>query len=130
MEGEANTVVADRPEVVTYGPLADTPVDTDVVMIRVNATQLMVLSDALPGLRIGGEPQCHIVAVAKQEGEVAVSVGRMLSRVRTDMSKSDMTCSIPANHLHEVVRQVQATAATVAIVASYAAEDARRFVAR
>jgi uncharacterized protein (DUF169 family) len=123
-------VVADRPEVVTYGPLADTPVDPDVVMIRVNAKQLMVLSDALPGLRIGGKPQCHIVALAKQEGEVVVSVGCTLSRARTAMSKNDMTCAIPANRLHEVVRQVQATAATDAIVASYAAEDARRFTAR
>ena len=123
-------VVADRPEVVTYGPLADTPVDPDVVMIRVNAKQLMVLSDALPGLRIGGKPQCHIVALAKQEGEVVVSVGCTLSRARTAMSKNDMTCAIPANRLHDVVRQVQATAATDAIVASYAAEDARRFTAR
>ena len=123
-------VIADRPEVVTYGPLAETTVDPDVVMIRVNATQLMVLSDALPGLRIDGKPQCHIVAVAKQEGEVAVSVGCMLSRARTAMSKNDMTCAIPANRLHDVVRQIQATAATDAIVASYAAEDGRRFIAR
>jgi len=122
-------VVADRPEVVTYGPLAESPVDPDVVMIRVNAKQLKVLTDALPDLRIGGKPQCHIVAVAKQEGEVAVSVGCMLSRARTAMSKNDMTCAIPANRLHEVVRQVQATATTDVIVASYAAEDARRFVA-
>ena len=99
-------------------------------MIRVNAKQLMVLRDALPGLRIDGKPQCHIVAVAKQEGEVAVSVGCMLSRARTAMSKTDMTCAIPANRLHDVVRQVQATAATDAIVAAYAAEDARRFIAR
>ena len=60
-------VIADRPEAVTYGPLRETPVDPDVVMIRANAKQLMVLSDALPGLRIDGKPQCHIVAVAKLE---------------------------------------------------------------
>ena len=123
-------VIADRPEVVTYGPLTETPVDPDVVMIRVNAKQLMVLRDALPGLRIDGKPQCHIVAVAKQEGEVAVSVGCTLSRARTARSKTDMTCAIPANRLHDVVRQVQATAATDAIVTSYAAEDARRFIAQ
>jgi uncharacterized protein (DUF169 family) len=122
-------VIADRPEVVTYGPLADTPVDPDVVMIRVNAKQLMVLSDALPGLRIDGKPQCHIVAVAKQDGEVAVSVGCMLSRTRAAMPKTEMTCAIPASRLHDLVRQIQATAATDAIVASYAAEDARRFIA-
>ena len=40
-----------------------------------------------------------------------------------------MTCAIPASRLQHVVARVQATAATDAIVASYAAEDARRFVA-
>ena len=122
-------VVADRPEMVIYGPLAETPVDPDVVLIRVNGKQLMVLADALPGLRIDGKPQCHIVAVAKQQGEVAVSVGCMLSRTRTGMRSEEMTCAIPGSRLQDVVARVQATAATDAIVASYAAEDARRFVA-
>ena len=35
----------------------------------------MVLSDAIPGLRIEGKPQCHIVAIAKEEGVPAASVG-------------------------------------------------------
>ena len=61
-------VVAERPDFVVYGPLAETPVDPDVVLIRMNGKQLMVLADALPGLRIEGKPQCHIVAVAKQQG--------------------------------------------------------------
>ena len=61
-------VVRERPGAVTYGPLAETPVDPDVVFLRVTGKQLMVLSDAIPGLRIEGKPQCHIVAVAKEEG--------------------------------------------------------------
>jgi uncharacterized protein (DUF169 family) len=121
-------VVADKPETVTYGPLAESPIDPDVVLIRVNGKQLMVLSDALPNLRIEGKPQCHIIAVAKQEGEVAASVGCMLSRTRTNMSSKEMTCAIPASKLHDVIGQIEATSATDAIVASYAAEDARRFL--
>jgi uncharacterized protein (DUF169 family) len=121
-------VVADRPDLVVYGPLAETPVDPDVVLIRVNGKQLMVLADALPGLRIEGKPQCHIVAVAKQQGEVAVSVGCMLSRTRTSMPSAEMTCAIPASRLEYVVEQIEATAATDGMVASYATEDARRFV--
>ena len=92
-------VVADQPEVVTYGPLAEAPVDPDVVMIRINAKQLMVLFDALDDLRIDGKPQCHIVAVAKEHGKVAVSVGCMLSRTRTAMPNTEMTCAIPARRL-------------------------------
>jgi len=70
--------------------------DPDVVLLRLNAKQLMVLSDALPGLRVEGKPQCHIVAVAKEQGEVAASVGCALSRARTGMPATEMTCAIPS----------------------------------
>jgi uncharacterized protein (DUF169 family) len=121
-------VVTERPTTVTYGPLAQTPVDPDVVLIRVNGKQLMVLSDALPGLHISGKPQCHIVAMAKEQGEVAASVGCMLSRTRTNMPRTEMTCAIPADRLEEVIERVETTAAIDATVAAYAAEDARRFL--
>ena len=41
---------------IVYGRLSDVPdgVSPDVVLMRVNGRQLMVLSDALPGLRIEG----------------------------------------------------------------------------
>lgn len=120
-------VVAEKPGAVTYGPLRDTPVDPDVVFLRVNAKQLMVLSDALPGLRVEGKPQCHIVAIAKDQGEVAASVGCMASRTRTGMPSSEMTCAIPASKLAEVVEAVERNAAADAAIAQYAAEDARRF---
>ncbi len=72
-------VVHEKPGAVTYGPLAETPVDPDVVFLRVNGKQLMVLSDAIPDLRVEGKPQCHIVAIAKEQGEIAASVGCALS---------------------------------------------------
>ena len=112
---------------VTYGPLAATPLDPDVVLIRLTAKSLMVLSDALPGLRVEGKPQCHIVAIAKEQGETAASVGCMLSRVRTGMPSTDVTCAIPAARLAEVVESVERTSVVDAQVAGYAAEDARRF---
>jgi uncharacterized protein (DUF169 family) len=120
-------VVSEKPGAITYGPLADTPIDPDVVLLRLSARALMVLSDALPGLRIEGKPQCHIVAAAKEHGDVVASVGCALSRVRTGMPATDSTCAIPASRLGEVVAALEATAATDSIVAKYAAEDARRF---
>ena len=77
--------VATRPRSVVYGPLGAAPVDPDAVLLRVNARQLMVLCDALPGLSIEGKPQCHIVAVAKEQGVPVASVGCVLSRQRTGM---------------------------------------------
>jgi uncharacterized protein (DUF169 family) len=120
-------VVAEKPGAVTYGPLAETPADPDVVFLRLNAKQLMVMSDAIPGLRVEGKPQCHIVAIAKEQGEPAASVGCALSRVRTGMDATEMTCAIPAGRFEEIVGAIRKNAVADAAVAAYAAEDARRF---
>jgi len=74
-----------------------------------------------------GKPQCHIIAIAKEQQEVAASVGCMLSRVRTGLPNSQMTCAIPARRLAEVVERLKTTCAADTTVAAYAAEDARRF---
>jgi uncharacterized protein (DUF169 family) len=122
-------MVTSSPAAVTYEPLigGPVPVDPDVVLLRVNARQLMVLSDALPGLRVEGKPQCHIVAIAKEQGTVAASVGCALSRARTGMPPEEMTCAVPAARFGEVVEAVTRTVAVDTEVAKYAAADARRF---
>lgn len=112
---------------ITYGPLADAADTPDVAFLRLNAKQAMVMSDAVPGLRFEGKPQCHIVPIAKEQGAVAVSVGCMLSRVRTGMPNTEMTCAIPGSRLAEVVQSIKTTGAIDATVAGYAGDDARRF---
>ncbi len=121
--------VSERAQVITYGPLGDVQRAPDVVLLRVNGRQLMVLSDSIPGLRIEGKPQCHIVALAKEHGEAAASVGCALSRARTGMKPDEMTFAVPAGRLGEVVEAVKRTAAVDSAVAKYAADDARRFAA-
>lgn len=121
--------VSERPGAITYGTLATVPdgTDPDVVMLRVNGRQMMVLSDAIPGLSIEGKPQCHIVALAKEHGRPAASVGCALSRARTGMRPEEMTCALPAGQLADILGAIEQTAATDSGVAKYAAEDARRF---
>lgn len=120
-------VVKERHQYVTYGPLRATPVDPDVVFLRVNAKQAMTVSDAFPELRFEGKPQCHIIPIAKEQNQVAVSVGCMLSRVRTGMPNTEMTCAIPGSRLADVVQKIKTTGAIDGTVASYASEDAKRF---
>lgn len=119
-------VISEKPGAVTYGPLADRLADPDVVLLRINPMAAMVLSDAVPDLKFEGKPQCHIVAMA-MDGEVAVSVGCALSRARTGMQATEMTCAIPANRLSQVIEQIERTAQVDKTVSRYAAEDARRF---
>ncbi|MGB5497084.1 MAG: DUF169 domain-containing protein [Sedimenticolaceae bacterium] len=120
-------VVKGSPKYVTYGPLYETSVNPDVVFLRLNGKQAMVLSDAVPNISFQGKPQCHIVAIAKERNEVAISVGCMLSRVRTGMANTEMTCAIPANRLHEVVENLRGACSSDKAVASYAGDDSKRF---
>jgi uncharacterized protein (DUF169 family) len=119
--------VTTKPGAVTYGPLDQTHVDPDVVLLRLDGRQMMLMGDALPELRIEGKPQCGIIAVAKEQGEVAASVGCALSRARTGMPPDQMTCAIPARKLGEVVEKLQRAVGIDERVAAYAAQDAGRF---
>jgi hypothetical protein len=119
-----------RPERIVYGPLAALSLDPDVVLLRIVGAALMTLRNALPGLRIEGKPQCHIVAIAAEGGEPAVSVGCALSRARTGMPPEEMTCTLPAEGLAEVVARIEAAAELDRAMHRYASADAKRFSER
>ena len=126
-EAMALPAVQERPNYITYGPLAESSIDPDVVLLRVNAFQAMVIHDAFGDMPIVGKPQCHIVPLAKEQGQIALSTGCMLSRVRTGMSPDEMTCTIPANRLSEVVDKLEVRRKANTAVSAYANEDIRRF---
>jgi uncharacterized protein (DUF169 family) len=120
-------VVREKPRGVVYGPLRNMPVEPSVILLRLNGKQQMLLHDAWPGLRFEGKPQCHIIPIAKESGEIAVSVGCMLSRVRTGMSNNEVTCAIPVSRVSLLVDRLRAARAADNAVAAYAAEDSKRF---
>jgi uncharacterized protein (DUF169 family) len=120
-------VVREKPTSIVYGPLRDMPVEPSVILLRLNGKQQMLLHDAWRGLRFEGKPQCHIIPIAKESGELAVSVGYMLSRVRTGMSNNEVTCAIPASRMSLLIERLRAARAADNAVAAYAAEDSKRF---
>ena len=119
--------VKEKPGAVVYGPLANLSVEPDVVFLRLNGKQLMQLHSAVPELKFEGKPQCHVIPMAKEAGDIAASTGCMLSRVRTGMSNNEVTCAIPAPRLGEVIERLKKAQAADLAVATYAAEDAKRF---
>jgi uncharacterized protein (DUF169 family) len=119
--------VGKKPAAVLYGPLAAGAFEPDVVFLRLNGKQLMLVNDAWPELRFEGKPQCHIIPIAQSTGQVAVSSGCMLSRVRTGMSNNDVTCALPAAKLGDLVARLKRAQAADMKVAAYAADDAKRF---
>jgi uncharacterized protein (DUF169 family) len=121
--------VTTPPAAVTYAPLAGAE-HCDVVLVRLHAAGLMTLLDAWPGLRVEGKPQCHIVALAKERGEVAASVGCALSRARTGMPATEATAAIPEALLDPLVERLTRAATANATVARYAGADAARFASQ
>jgi uncharacterized protein (DUF169 family) len=119
--------VRKRPDRIVYGPLASFPAEPDVVLLRIHGLGLMTLKDAFPALRIEGKPQCHVVAIAKEEGVPAASVGCALSRARTGMKAEEMTCVLPGAHLADTVSRIEAAADLDRTMARYASTDLRRF---
>lgn len=119
--------VGTKPGAVLYGPLAAGAFEPHVVFLRLTGKQLMLVNDAWPELRFEGKPQCHIIPIAQASGQVAVSSGCMLSRVRTGMSNNEVTCALPAAKLGEFVARLKRAQAADMKVAAYAAEDAKRF---
>jgi uncharacterized protein (DUF169 family) len=120
-------VVREKPTSLVYGPLRDMSVEPSVILVRLNGKQQMLLHDAWPGIRFEGKPQCHIIPIAKESGEIAVSVGCMLSRVRTGMSNNEVTCAIPTSRVSALIERLRVARAADNAVAAYAAEDSKRF---
>lgn len=123
-------VIKQKPQCVVYGPLADTPIDPDVVFLRIIGKQAMMLHDAVQDIRFEGKPQCHIIPLAKEHNQIALSVGCMASRTRTGMSNSEMTCAIPVGKLADLLERLADSCAADKAIAAYAAQDARRFAQR
>jgi uncharacterized protein (DUF169 family) len=126
-EFPAIPVVATRPAAIVYGPLREAEAVPDVVLVRTHALGLMTITDAVPDTMIEGKPQCHIVALAKEQGRVAASVGCALSRARTGMAATEFACALPGDRLAEVVDAIERAAEVDAAVARYAGADATRF---
>jgi uncharacterized protein (DUF169 family) len=120
-------VIQDRPHFITYAPLSQTPVDPDVILLRINAMQAMAIHDAFNDIEMAGKPQCHIIPISKEQEKVAISTGCMLSRVRTGMSPSEMTCTLPAKKIDEVLQKLKARRKANSAVTAYANHDAKRF---
>ena len=119
--------VMTKPSSIVYCPLADIHAAPDVVLLRISGLGLMTLKDAVPALRLEGKPQCHIVAIAKEQGAVAVSAGCAISRARTGMKAEEMTCAIPGSRLNEIVVALEAAVTLNRSMATYASLDAKRF---
>jgi uncharacterized protein (DUF169 family) len=73
-------VLASKPKHVLYAPLADAPVPPDVVIVFANASQTLILSEAVQQVEgvnapAMGRPACAVVPQVMNSGRAALSLG-------------------------------------------------------
>lgn len=95
--------------VAVYSPLMSAPVSPDVVLVRGNARQLMLLTEAaqLAGVAgVGpamGRPTCAVLPAAINSSTVSASFGCVGNRVYTGASDDEAYIAIPGKHLGALV---------------------------
>ena len=98
------------PVAVVYAPLAETPVDPDVVIFSGRPSVIMLLQEA--AVRAGtaaqvnmlGRPTCMSVPAAMALGMVT-SIGCVGNRVYTDIDAGDLYAAIPARDLQRIAEE-------------------------
>jgi uncharacterized protein (DUF169 family) len=87
--------------VALYGLLSDARFDADVVLVRGNAKQMMLIAEAAgaAGLSGGnalmGRPTCAMIPATMQGGQVTTSLGCIGNRVYTGLADDEFYAAIP-----------------------------------
>jgi uncharacterized protein (DUF169 family) len=98
--------------VLVYAPLAEAPCPPDVVLVRGDARQVMLVAEAAwsAGLRgdvaTMGRPACAMVPQAIQSGTGATSLGCIGNRVYTGLADHELYFAIPGPKLATVVERL------------------------
>src|SRR3990170_4666522 len=99
------------PRVVIYAPLAETPVDPDVVLFAGRPGRIMLLQEAAARAGVGaasllGRPTCMALPAALAQGVVA-STGYIGNRVYTDLREDELYVAVPGKDLAGVADALQ-----------------------
>jgi uncharacterized protein (DUF169 family) len=99
-------------QVAVYSPLADAPVTPDVVLVRGNPRQLMLLAEAAQAAGVAadgatmGRPTCAVIPAAINADRTAASFGCVGNRVYTGAGEGDAYYAIPGSKLEAVAAQL------------------------
>lgn len=98
--------------VAIYSPLASAPVEPDVVMMRGNAKQMMLLAEAAHAAGVGaespmmGRPTCAAIPAVMQTNRSASSLGCIGNRVYTELGDDEFYFAVPGKQIAAVVEKL------------------------
>jgi uncharacterized protein (DUF169 family) len=107
-------VLQSRSRYVTYGPLAQIPVDPDVVLLFIRPDQALIVSEASQQLESNlppamGRPACAIIPQAINSGRSALSLGCCGARAYLDVLPDNVALyAIPGKGIAAFAERVTA----------------------
>jgi uncharacterized protein (DUF169 family) len=99
-------------QTVVYAPLPLAPLQPDVVLVRGNARQLMLLAEAAESAGVSGaapamgRPTCAVLPESINTSRTAVSFGCVGNRVYTGTGDAESYFAIPGEHVAAVERSL------------------------
>jgi uncharacterized protein (DUF169 family) len=100
--------------VAVYAPLAQAPLEPDVVLVRGNAKQVMLLAEAAQAAGVGaesglmGRPTCAAVPEALRTQKSVASLGCIGNRVYTGLADDELYFALPGKYLGAVTEKLAA----------------------
>lgn len=100
-------------KVAVYAPLADAAGEPDVVLVRGNAKQMMLLAEAAQAAGAGpagmmGRPTCAAVPEALRTQQGVASLGCIGNRVYTGLADDELYFALPGSRLAAVAEKLAA----------------------
>lgn len=98
--------------VAVYSPVTKAPCEPDVVMVRGNARQMMLLAEASQAAGAAGEgpttgrPTCAALPLAIETDKTATSFGCIGNRVYTGLEDGEAYVAIPGKRLAAIVEKL------------------------
>jgi uncharacterized protein (DUF169 family) len=95
-----------------YAPLADAPFEPDVVLVRGNAKQVMLLAEAAQAAGVGadsglmGRPTCAAIPEVLRTRRSAASVGCIGNRVYTGLADDELYFALPGKQVGAVLEKL------------------------
>ena len=95
--------------VALYAPLAEAPFNVDVVLVRGNAKQMMLIAEAAGAAGLSGDgalmgrPTCAMIPAVMQSGSVTTSLGCIGNRVYTGLGDDEFYAAIPGSKLAPLI---------------------------
>jgi uncharacterized protein (DUF169 family) len=123
-EVPAIPTLPNTPRAVVYAPLADTPVDPDVVLFWGPPGTVMMLQEAAIRANVAAQlttlarPTCMVLPAALKHGTVASS-GCIGNRVYTELADADLYVAVPGRDVGPVAEQTAVIRAANAALLQY-----------